>query len=140
MWSVDWGATNWLAVVVAAVASFIIGGAWYGAIFARAWQRLHGFTDEQARALGASPARTFGILGACDAIAAVVMGVLVQKLEIASLIDGLGLGFWAWVLAMASVVVSTYVASGKKPGLILIDGGRLGVCLLVMGAILGAWR
>lgn len=140
MWNVDFGAINWLAVLVSAVVSFIIGGAWYAAIFAKAWQRLHGFTDEQARALGANPARTFGILGVCDLVAPLVLAVLAQKTGVETLTDGVGLGFWCWLLAMAAFVVSTYAASGLKLGLVLIDGGKLAVCLMVTGAILGAWR
>lgn len=140
MWTVDLDSINWLAVLVAGVASFLIGGVWYGAIFAKPWQRLHGLTDEQARALGANPARTFGVLALCDAGAAVVMAVLVQKLELTSLADGLGLGVLAWLLAMAAFVVSTYIASGRKPGLFALDGGKLAVCLLAMGGILAAWR
>ena len=140
MWSVDFGAINWLAVVVASVASFMIGGVWYAVVFGKAWQRLHGFSDDQVKAMGASPARTFGILGVCDVAAAVVLAILVQKVGAVTLVDGIGLGVWCWILAMAAVVVSTYTAAGLKPGLMLIDGGKVGVCLVVMGAILGVWR
>ena len=140
MLNIDWSAINWLAVLVAAVVSFVIGGAWYAAIFAKAWQRLHGFTEEQVRAMGSNPARTFSILGACDLAAAVALGVLAQKCGVEGLVDGLGLGLWCSVVALGAFVVSTYIASGKPLGLIAIDGGKMAVCLLVIGAILGAWR
>lgn len=140
MLNIDWGAINWLAVLVATVVSFVIGGAWYAAIFAKAWQRLHGFTEEQAKALGANPARTFSILGACDALAAIALAVLAQKCGVEGIVDGVGLGAWAAILTLGAFVVSTYAASGKPMGLAVIDGGKMGVCLLVMGAILGAWR
>ena len=38
---------NWIAVVVAAVACFLLGGLWYSkALFGKAWQRETGLTDE----------------------------------------------------------------------------------------------
>ncbi len=140
MWSINVEAINWLAVLVAAVTSFLIGGVWYAVLFSKAWQREHGFTEEQAKALGANPARTFGILGVCDVAAALVVAILVQKTEAASLVDGLGLGFWLWLLAMSAVIVSTYTASGKSMCLALIDGGKIGVCLAAMAVILAVWR
>lgn len=140
MWTIDLEAINWLAVLVAAVASFLIGGIWYGAAFSKAWQRLHGFTDAQVKAMGANPARTFGILGACDIVAALIMAILVQKIGATTLIDGLGLGFFTTLLCSTAFVISTYTASGKKLALILLDAGKLAACLLTTGAILAAWR
>lgn len=140
MWSINLEAINWLAVLVAAVASFLIGGVWYGAIFAKPWQRLSGLSDEQAKALGANPAKTFGILALCDVLAALTLAILAQKTAVASLIDGIGLGLLCWILAMAAFVLSTYTASGKKLGLLEIDATKLALCLIAMGAILGAWR
>ena len=33
---------NWLAVVVAAVATFMLGGVWYGPLFGRVWRAAEG--------------------------------------------------------------------------------------------------
>ena len=41
---------NWIAVVVAAVACFLLGGLWYSPVlFGKAWQREAGLTDEQLK-------------------------------------------------------------------------------------------
>src|SRR4051812_47000535 len=41
---------SWLAVVVGAVASFLLGGLWYSPVlFGKAWQRETGLTDEQLK-------------------------------------------------------------------------------------------
>ena len=41
-------AVNILAVLIAAVSSFLLGGLWYSpALFGKAWQREVGLTDEQ---------------------------------------------------------------------------------------------
>ena len=36
---------NYIAVVVAAVANYVLAAIWYGAIFGKLWQRLTGITD-----------------------------------------------------------------------------------------------
>src|SRR5690606_35620695 len=42
---------NWLAVGLAALATFMLGGLWYSpALFARAWMRETGLSEEAARA------------------------------------------------------------------------------------------
>jgi hypothetical protein len=41
---------NFLAVVVAAVAAFIIGGLWYSPLlFAKPWVNAHGYSEEQVK-------------------------------------------------------------------------------------------
>src|SRR5687768_11611261 len=46
----DASKVNYLAALVAALSSFLIGGLWYSPIlFAKAWMRETGLTDEQLR-------------------------------------------------------------------------------------------
>ena len=40
---------NWLAVVAAAMSSFVLGGVWYSALFAKAWQSAAGLSDAQVK-------------------------------------------------------------------------------------------
>mgnify|MGYP000377311663 CR=1 FL=1 len=37
---------NWLAVLLGALAFFLVGAIWYGVLFAKAWQRAAGLSDE----------------------------------------------------------------------------------------------
>jgi hypothetical protein len=41
---------NWLAVVVAAVAAFVVGGIWYGPIMGKSWMAAVGLSEEQVKA------------------------------------------------------------------------------------------
>lgn len=43
---------NWIALIVAALATFMLGWVWYGMIFKNAWQAETGITDEKAKAAG----------------------------------------------------------------------------------------
>jgi hypothetical protein len=40
---------NYLAVLIAALSSFMIGGLWYSVFFAKAWMKENGFTDESLK-------------------------------------------------------------------------------------------
>jgi len=40
---------NWLAVFAAAASSFILGGVWYSALFAKQWQTAAGVSDVQIK-------------------------------------------------------------------------------------------
>ena len=49
---------NWLAVVAAAVSTFLIGGLWYSPMmFGRAWMSANGFKQEN---LGGNMGKIFG--------------------------------------------------------------------------------
>jgi hypothetical protein len=38
---------NWLAVVVAAAVTFVLGGVWYGPLFGRVWHTAEGAAEPQ---------------------------------------------------------------------------------------------
>ena len=40
---------NWIAVLVAAVSAFMIGGIWYGPLFGKKWMELVGKTEEDIK-------------------------------------------------------------------------------------------
>jgi Protein of unknown function (DUF1761) len=49
---------NWISVVVAALATFVIGGLWYSPVlFLKPWQRAMNVTADQPR----HPVKTFGL-------------------------------------------------------------------------------
>ena len=65
---------NYLAVVVAAVASFLSGGLWYSnALFGKVWQRESGVTDAQLE--NGNMARIFGLSLVLSLIAAWVFAL-----------------------------------------------------------------
>ena len=128
---------NYPAIVVAALASFLIGGLWYSPIlFAKAWRREAGISEAQTKQ--ANMARVFGL----SAIATLVMAF-----NLAAFIGpkaSLGFGVFAgaatgigWV-AMSLAVI--YLFEQRSVGLWLVNAGYQVVSYTVMGAILGAWK
>ena len=138
--NLDFSQINWLAIGAAAIAAFLVGGLWYGLIFGKAWVRLHKYSDEQVKAMAKVQAQCFALMFAADVVGAIVLALFIIALDINSVGDGLML---AALAAIGFVIVDKIKenAAHRKPlPAFAIDAGYALVTLLVMGAILGAWR
>lgn len=126
---------NYLAVLAAAVSSFLIGGVWYSPVlFAAAWQREAGLTDEQVRA-GAGKA--FGGAFVLSLVVATNLGMFLGKH--AGIAWGSGAGALAGIGWAAASLATVFLFERRSTMLIVIDGGYLAVSYTAMGAIIGAW-
>jgi len=126
---------NYVAALVAALSSFLIGGVWYSPLlFAGAWQRAVGLTDEQARA---GAARTFG--GAFVLSLVVAMNLAFFLGRHAGIAWGTGAGALAGIGWAAASLATIFLFEKRPTILIVIDGGYLAVSYAVMGAIIGVW-
>jgi hypothetical protein len=125
---------NWLAVFLAALSAFLLGGLWYGPLFGKRWQLLQGLSDEQMK--DANMVLIFGGSFTLSLIAAVVFAMFLGRnpgLEFATA-AGFGAGL-AWVAASLGI---HYLFARKPFGLWLIDGGYSTLQFTLYGAILGA--
>ena len=124
---------NWLSVIVAAVSSFIIGGVWYGLLFAKPWMTEFGFTEEELKKR--SVPKTFGGSLLLALIAALILELFIGAE--ADLVFGTIAGFFAgfgWVSTMLGIL---YLFEMKSLRAYLINGGYCIFSLTIMGAILG---
>lgn len=140
--TIDFAKINWAAVAVAAFATFMLGGVWYQALFGKLWVKLHGFTPEQVAAMKVSrpPPVFFGGMIAAYAVSAVVFALLVIALDLRGAMSGLTLGFLFWLGSTSAVAFTGWLASDKPIGTFWIDASYQFVYMLMMGAILAAWR
>lgn len=130
--------TNYLAVVVAAVASFLFGGLWYG-VFGAAWLNALGKTKDQLAMSGARRALPFLISAVCLLIMAFVLAGAIGHLGPGqvTLRNGMISGAFLWFGFVVTTIATNYAFHGAKPSLTLIDAGHwLGV-LLIQGAVIG---
>jgi hypothetical protein len=134
----DFSKINYLAVLVAALANFLLGGLWYSPLlFGKAWMRANNFTDTDLQTF--SKARMFGWSFVFSLVMALNLAMFLAGPATnlswgitAGVLTGLG-----WV-AMAIAIVGVF--ENKSGTYILINGGYMTVAFTVMGAILGAWR
>lgn len=140
--TIQLSAINYLAVVVAGFLAFMLGGLWYQALFGKLWLRLHGFSEEKVKEMQAKrpPTVFFSGMIACYLVVSFVMAILITSLSVTSALDGAVLGALVWLGPAAAIGMTGHLASDKDLGIYLIDVSFQLVFLLMMGAILGAWR
>lgn len=124
---------GFIAVLVAAAASYGFGAAWYMAL-AKPWMAAAGLSEEEVQQSDPTP---YIIAGVCAVVVAGMMRHIFAMAGITTfgngLISGFGLG-----LFIATPWIVTNTAFGNRPrNLALIDGGYATFGCTIMGAILG---
>ena len=86
----------------------------------------------------------FGIMFAGTLVGAFVFALFIRGLHVYTAVEGMQVGFWAWLGFIFPVVLGVALFSGKEKDLVwslfLIQAGHSLAGMLVMGAILGMWR
>lgn len=125
---------NYLAVLAAAVSSFLIGGVWYSPVlFANAWMREAGIPEERLREqIGSTFAGAFVL----SVVIAINLAFFLGRN--AGVAWGASAGALAGVGWAATSLATVFLFERRSKMLILIDGGYLAVSYTVMGALIGA--
>lgn len=129
---------NWLGVLAAAVAGFLIGGLWYGPLFGKAWQAESGLSDERIK--NANMPLIFGTTFLLNLFAAFILAHVLgtygePSLGLSVMIaGGIALGF------VITAIGVNYLFARASLKLFLIDSGYWLLNYLAMGAILGVMR
>ncbi|MGM0837884.1 MAG: DUF1761 domain-containing protein [Bacillota bacterium] len=125
---------NFIAILVAALSAFFIGGIWYSLLFGKLWMKLHGFTEEQLK-------KTAGkVFGGSFVLALIISFFLAMFIGPDSTgVFGLIAGFMAGAFFVAAALGITYLFERRPLVLFLLDGGYHIVTFSVMGYILGVW-
>jgi Protein of unknown function (DUF1761) len=129
---------NWLAVAVAAISTFVLGGLWYSpAMFLRAWQRGTGLTDEQLQK-GGHPAKIYGGALLLSLVAAAVFAMFLGPRP--ALGFAAAAGFAAGLCWVAASFGINYLFERKPLSLFLVNGGYHTVQFTLFGVVLGLWH
>jgi len=129
-------AVNYLAVLLAALSAFLLGGLWYSpALFASRWMALTGQSEERLKS--GNMAVIFGGAFLLNLIAAWVLAMFLgtMPLQYATL-AGLSVGL-CWVATSLGV---NYLFERRPLGLWLINAGYFVLQFTAMGAIIGAFN
>jgi hypothetical protein len=136
---------NYLAVLVAAIASMALGFVWYGPLFGKKWAALMGFTAESMeKAKQQGMAKNYALMTLGSLVMAYVLAhateFAMDYTDVTGVAGGLMSGFWNWIGFIAPVVMGDQLWGGKSWKLFPITAGYYLVSLLVMGVILAVWR
>jgi hypothetical protein len=129
---------NWGAVVVAALAVYILGYLWFGLVFRKAWQRLSGVGEAKMTAASLIVALVGAFLTSYVFQHALVFAT--TYLRMGGIGGGLEAGFFNWLGFVAPVTIGVVTYQKKPFTLWLLQNAYWLISLLVMGIILSAWR
>lgn len=130
---------NYAAVIVAALASFVLGWLWYSpALFGKSWMRLSDITPTtEQKKKGMTQGMLFGLIAAL--VMSYVLAHFVDFARATTAAGGAQAGFWSWLGFVATVTLGGVLWEGKKWGLWALNNAYQLLSLLIMGIILAVW-
>jgi hypothetical protein len=129
--------TNYLAIVVSAVAYWMLGALWYGVLFGQRWIALEGITMEQAKSM--NPVLPYVITLVLNLLIAFVLAQLCLWRNANTAARGAAVGVLLWIGIVGPIVATTYMYEMRSKELFAINEFFPLVGLCLMGVILGAW-
>jgi hypothetical protein len=128
---------NWLAIIVAAVSAFILGGLWYSPLmFAKRWMKETGISEESTKDI--NMIRLFSLAFVLSLIASFFLAMFIGVKAgagfgaLAGFMAGLG-----WVFTFMGI---SYLFEARTLAHFLINSIYSIVSLTIMGAIIGIWQ
>jgi hypothetical protein len=128
---------NWLAIVVAAVSAFVLGGLWYSPLmFVKRWMKETGITEESTKKT--NMLKVFGLAFILSLMASFFLAMFIGAR--AGIGFGAMAGFMAglgWVFTFMGI---SYLFESRTFVHFLINSMYSVVSLTIMGAIIGVWQ
>jgi len=129
---------NYLAILVAAIAYFVIGALWYSVFFGRAWIKAMGLkkTDIEREKNKGSRWKAYFANFLTIIVMVYVLAIFIRVSEATNPLGGMFVGFLIWLGFIATVSIGTILWEGKPLELYLINASYHLVSLNVAGIIL----
>jgi hypothetical protein len=133
---------NYWAILVAAIAGWVLGAAWYIGL-AKPWMTALGVSREEMDARKREPGAFLPFIYALVALlvmAWVLAGIMghLGRGQV-TLRNGAVSGAFCWLGFVLTAMVTNYSFGRRKPMLLVIDAGHWLAVLVLMGAIIGAF-
>jgi len=128
---------NWLAVIVAGLSAFVVGGIWYSRpLFGKAWMTDSNLTEEQVKS--GNKGKIFGFTFVFSLVMAANLALFLSGSQ-TDLHRGIAIGFHTGLFAFCAIAIHSLFEL-KSWRHIFINGLYSVVSLTIMGAIIGCWR
>lgn len=132
---------NYPAVIVAAIVHFILGGLWYGVIFASKFVEITGWTPAQLEQIAAqSHWSQYAMAFVTSLVLVYILAHFVQYTGAKGVAGGMQTAFWLWLGFVATTQLATVIFEQRKLGLYVLNVGYQLVACLICGAILAVWK
>jgi hypothetical protein len=130
---------NWIAILVAAIASFLFEALWYS-IFMKEWLLGIGRTMEWLSSSGMNPSIQYAVAILCAVIVAAVLSICIQVSGEQTVIRGILCAATIWFGFIATNLATEYIFEVRTLQIYAINAGFSLINLVLMGAIVGAWK
>lgn len=135
---------NLWSVLVAAIATMVLGFLWYSPIlFARPWMLAMGYDpDDKAKIkeMQKSAGKSYALSFLASLVSAFVLGKIINAATVDTALYGMKIGFAVWLGFVTTVQLTAKLFAKESTRLYLINTGYQLACYLAMGAIIGVWR
>jgi hypothetical protein len=130
---------NYPAVLVAAVVHFIIGGLWYGLIFANTFVEIVGRAQLEQMA-AQSHWSQYIVAFVTSLVLVYILAHFIQYTGAKTVAGGMQTAFWLWLGFVVTTQLPTVIFEQRKLGLYFLSIGYQLVACLICGVILTVWR
>ena len=131
---------NWLAVLVAALAYFMLGAVWYSkALFGSKWAALVGLdmsNPDKKKGMGKMMAGTFILI----IVTCIALALFVHRLDLLVITSALKLGFITGIGFATTAVSISFIYESRPTALYFIDCGYHLAGHLIAAIILVLWQ
>jgi len=127
---------NYLAVLVSAVAIFVLGGLWFSLLFTKPWLRMMGVTGPQ----GSPGAALFVQFFVCALLTSWAMAMILSHAGPMEAGRAIGFGILCWLGFAGATSYATAKAGQKPVALWAIETGYNLVSFIIAAVILSAWH
>ena len=129
--------TNYVAVLVAAVAGWLLGAAWYG-VLGKQWMNALGWDEEQIRGQRKMPLAAMIISFVALLVMAYLLAGIMAHVGPATIRIGVLSGALVWLGFTITTIAVNNAFQMRNPMLTIIDGGHWLAVLVLQGAVIGA--
>jgi hypothetical protein len=128
---------NHLAVLVSALAQFLLGWVWYGVIFKKSWTKLVGFSEGSK---GLNPIFAMACTFVANLILSFALVHLILLLSLQDFQSGASIGIVCWLGFMAAPLFTQHIFERRPANLFAINAAYWMLAMALAGGILAVWR
>ena len=130
---------NYLAIAVAAVACFLFEAGWYS-LFLKAWLDGIGRSMSWLMNCGMSPSLQYGTALVSAAVIAATISCVTQLTGPQTLLRGFRVAVLLWFGLVLTTWATEYIFEVRSLKIFAINTGFWLLGMILMGAIVGAWK
>ncbi len=128
---------NYVAVLIAALASMVTGFVWYSPVlFGKPWMKYAKIDEKKLKKTKNSLPKTYGISFLATLVTAYALAILLNATLVMDVGEGLMVSGVIWLGFVTTTMLTSVLFAEMPWGLFLINSGYQLVSFLVMGAIL----